>query len=243
MRGALPCAALAASLLASASPAGAAETEGGLFTAIFAGTHIGSDNPVPVHGIVPGALLEVTGTAGRGALRLEGIPEVSAAGSGTGPFGRSKASLQLLNTYATYQVDPARLVRIGVGTQLINLTNANGGNGDVNQARILAPLMHADATLPLPGDRAIELGINVVPNIRTDLHVFRSTGQAALDKPEGGAEEDVSLDVRWRRGPLVYRAGLRGIDYSTRNTRTGEEVDRNTGGGVTFDVRYAFGRR
>jgi hypothetical protein len=36
--------------------------------------------------------------------------------------------------------------------------------------------------------------------------------------------------------------GFRGLSYHTRNTITDELVDRNTGGGVTFEARFLFGK-
>jgi len=89
----------------------------------------------------------------------------------------------------------------------------------------------------------IDLDLKVDPNLRGNLHVFNEAGQAQADKPEAGAEFDYAVQYGWQRRNVVYRVGARALSYHTRNTSMGELVDRNVGGGVTFDVRYVFGRR
>ncbi len=218
-----------------------AETDVGVFTAIVAGSHVGSENPIPLGGLVPGAALEVVQHAGRVALGFEGIPTVGAQAGTSGPYGRSSASLSLLNATATVDLDPRRRFRAGAGFQLINLANRNGRNGDRNTVRITSPIYTAGTTVPLRRG-GIDIDLNVDPNLRGVLHIFPIDGTTP-EKPETGAEIDYRAAYRWTRGDLTYRAGLRGLSYHTRDTQTGELVDRNVGGGVTFDVRLALGSR
>ena len=110
------------------------QTDVGALAALVVGTHVGSDNPVPVSGVVPGAVLEVTQHFDRLRLHLEGIPTVGATGSNTGPFGHSSASLALLNSTLMVDVDPQRRFRLGGGVQIIDLTSTNGSNGDVSKS-------------------------------------------------------------------------------------------------------------
>jgi hypothetical protein len=236
--------ALATFVAFGATPAGAADTQTdvGLFTAIVAGTHVGSDNPVPVSGVVPGAALEVTQHFDRVRLHLEGIPTVAASGTGSGPFGASSASLDLLNTTVLVDLDRQARFRIGAGYQLINLTNKNGNNGDRNDVRIASPIYAAGSTLPLPKDHFIELNLMVDPNLRGDLLVFNYLGMAHTNKPEQGAEVDYAAAYGWRRKRTEFLIGARALSYHTRNTMLGELVDRNVGGGATFEVRFLTGK-
>ncbi len=218
------------------------QTDVGLFTAVVAGTHVGSDNPVPVSGVVPGAAIEVTQHLDRLRIHLEGIPTVSANGTNSGPFGRSSASLDLLNSTIMADLDPHGRYRLGGGYQLVNLTNTNGSNGDRNKVRISSPIYAAGATLPLPSDHFVELNLMVDPNLRGTLLVYNYLGEARPNKPEQGAEVDYSGAYGWRRHNVEYLVGFRGLSYHTRNTITDELVDRNTGGGVTFEARFLFGK-
>jgi hypothetical protein len=231
--------------LVAAAPALAdsnTQTDVGLFTAVLAGTHVGSDNPVPVSGVVPGAAIEVTQHLDFLRIHLEGIPTVSANGTNSGPFGRSSASLDLLNSTIMADIDPHGRYRLGGGYQLVNLTNTNGSNGDRNKVRISSPIYAAGATLPLPSDHFVELNLMVDPNLRGTLLVFNYLGQAHTNKPEQGAEVDYSGAYGWRHRNVEYLLGFRGLSYHTRNTITDELVDRNTGGGVTFEARFLFGK-
>jgi hypothetical protein len=218
-------------------------TEAGIFAAIVTGSHVGSENPVPVSGVVPGAALEAEERVNRLRIRLEGIPTVGASGSSAGPYGHSSATLSLLNTLVEYDLDERHRFRAGTGFQLVDLANFNGNNGDRNQARIVSYTLAGGATLPLARGHFIDLDLKVDPNLRGNLHVFNEAGQAQADKPEAGAEFDYAVQYGWQRRNVVYRVGARALSYHTRNTSMGELVDRNVGGGVTFDVRYVFGRR
>jgi hypothetical protein len=217
-------------------------TDVGIFTAIVAGQHVGSDNPVPVNGVVPGAALEVEQRVDRFRLHLEGIPNVAASGSNSGPFGHSSASLDLVNAVAYADVDANRRVSLGTGVQLVNLSNKNGTNGDVNAVRITSPIYALAARFPTGPKRGFETTLMIDPNLRGVLDIYDYLGNAKTNKPEAGAEIDYAADYAIERGHFVYRFGVRGLSYHTRNTDNGELVDRNVGGGVTFDVRYRFGR-
>ena len=232
---------------AEGSPFG---TDVGLLTALVAGSHVGSDNPVPVSGVIPGALLEFTQHADRVRLHLEGIPTIAATGTNQGPFGHSSASLDLFNGTLMIDVDGARRLRVGGGVQIVNLANKNGTNGDRNDVRIASPIYAAGATLPLPKGRFVDLNLMVDPTLRGTLLVYNYRGQAQRtntgavqgNRPEAGAEVDYAAAYGWRRGNVVYLLGGRGLSYHTRNTNNGELVDRNVGGGATFEVRFLTGR-
>lgn len=225
-------------------------TDVGALAALLVGTHVGSENPVPVSGIVPGALLELTQHVDRVRLHFEGIPTVAATGANQGPFGHSSASLDLLNTTVLVDVDPQHRLRIGGGFQLVNLTSKNGSNGDVNRVRIVSPIYAAGATLPLPNQHFVELNLMIDPNLKGTLLVYNYLGQARTtnngtvspNKPEAGAEVDYSAAYGWRRHNIEYLLGARGLSYHTRNTVLGNLVDRNVGGGATFEVRFLLGR-
>jgi hypothetical protein len=243
MRRALTVVALGATLLPAPAFADVkTQTDVGLFAAVVAGTHVGSDNPVPVNGIVPGAALEVTQHVERFRLHLEGIPTVSANGTNSGPFGHSTASLSLLNTTIMADIDPHARFRLGAGYQFVNLTNTNGSNGDRNAVRIASPIYAAGATLPLPSDHFVELNFMVDPNLRGTLLIYNDLGEARPNKPEQGAEVDYSGAYGWRRRNIEYLFGFRGLSYHTRNTMSGELVDRNVGGGVTAEARFLLGK-
>ncbi len=218
-------------------------TDVGVFAAIVAGQHVGSDNPIPVSGVVPGAALEVEQRIDRLRVHLEGIPTVGASGSNDGAFGHSSATLDLLNAVASYDVDANRRVSAGAGYQLINLSNTNGNNGDVNQVRIGSPIYALALRFPTDATHGFETNLMVDPNLRGVLNVFSYQDVAQVPKPEQGAEIDYAADYRWERGRFVYRVGIRGLSYHTRNLDTGELVDRNVGGGISFDARYHFGAK
>jgi hypothetical protein len=226
------------------------QTDLGVLTAIVAGSHVGSENPVPVSGVVPGALLEITQHVDRVRLHLEGLPTIAVTGSNNGAFGHSSASLSLLNSTIMVDIDPKRRFRLGGGFQLVNLTNKNGSNGDVNRVRIASPIFAAGATLPLPKGHFVEMNVNVDPNLRGILLVYNYLGQAqtnnfglpTANKPEIGAEVDYAAAYGWRHHDVEYLLGFRGLSYHTRDASIGDLVDRNVGGGVTFEVRFLLGK-
>jgi hypothetical protein len=211
--------------------------------AVLTGTHVGEDNPTPVSGVVPGALLEATQHWDRLRVHLEGFPEVSARASSAGSFGTSSATLGLLNSTVLYDFDRNRRFRAGFGFQLVDLRSFNANNGDVDEARVTSPIYAAGATLPFARGRFLELNLMVDPNIRGILHVFPANLPEQPHEPEAGAEVDYSAAYGWRRGATTYLLGARGLSYHTRNAIGGELVDRNVGGGVTFEVRRALGRK
>jgi hypothetical protein len=228
---------------ACAAPAAADDTtEVGIFTAVATGTHVGAENPQPVSGIIPAAAIELTQHFNAVRLHLEGIPTVTAVGNNNGPFGNSSATLDVLNTTVMVDLDPHHRYRVGAGMQLINLSNFNGNNGDTNYARATAAIYAAGATLPLPNEHFVELNLMVDPNVRANLIAFTIAGASEPVKPEQGAEVDYAAAYGWKRNRLEYLVGLRGLSYHTRNTNDGSLVDRNVGGGVTFEVRYLIGR-
>src|SRR6202790_711452 len=126
-----------------------AETDVGVLGAIVAGSHVGQDNPTPVSGVVPGALLEFTQRWQGFRVHLEGVPQISVAGTNSGAaFGRSTASLSILNATALVDLDPHHRIRAGAGFQLINLRTFNGNNGDTNYARATPARYKPAPTLP-----------------------------------------------------------------------------------------------
>jgi hypothetical protein len=226
------------------------QTDVGALVAVGAGTHVGSENPVPVSGIAGGALLEVTQHFDRVRLHLEGIPTIGVTGSNSGPFGHSSASLDLLNSTVMVDVDSQHRLRLGGGFQLINLTSTNGSNGDVNKVRIVTPIYAAGATLPMARNHFVELNLMVDPNLKGTLLVYNYLGQAHTNdlgqnvgnKPEAGAEVDYSAAYGLRRGNFEILLGARGLSYHTRNTIDGELVDRNIGGVATLEARWLLGK-
>ncbi len=238
------CALAGASFVAANCAAACAEpasTQLGVLTAVIAGSHVGFDNPQTTHGVVPGAALEATHRVRRLRIHLEGIPTVAARGSTAGAFGRSSASLDLLNATLTYGVGPAQRVRVGGGFQVVNLTNANGRNGDRNAVRITSPIYAAGATLPLRRDRFVEASVMIDPNVRGILRVAQATGAPRRPEPEVGAEVDYAAALGWCRGAVTYLVGARGLSYHTRDAERGNLIDRNVGAGATFEVRVALG--
>ncbi len=238
MKRAVLTASLALELAASGTARADTSTDVGLFTAVVGGTHVGFGNPVPTSGVVPGAALEVTERVDRVRLHLEGIPTVAASGSGSGPFGRSSASLTLVNATALVDLDARHVVRVGAGYQLIDLTNKNGNNGDRNDVRIASPIYAVAADVPLRRNRFIESQVLLEPNLRGPLLVFGYTGVSRPSEPEVGAEVDYAAAYGWNTRRFSYLAGVRGLSYHTRNASSSALVDRNTGIGVTFEARY-----
>jgi len=229
-------------VLVLSATAAKAETDVGILGAVFTGTHVGQDNPNPVSGVVPGALLEVTQRWQGFRIHLEGIPQVGASGNNGAPFGHSTASLSILNAMALVDLDPRHRIRAGAGFQLINLRNFNGNNGDTNYARATSPRYELAATLPAPRDRFFEFSFAVLPNVRANLGAHDINNQPEPDKPEYGAEVDYAAGYGWRGGATTYVLGVRGLSYHTRNLNTGQLVDRNVGGGVTFEARFPIAR-
>jgi len=218
-------------------------TEVGVFTAVAAGTHVGQDNPQAVNGVVPVAAIEFRQHVNNVWLQVEGIPfPVTVGGTNNGAFGSSSARLSLLNGTLMVDLDPHRRYHLGIGMQLVNLSNFNGSNGDTNFARETTPIYRAGATLPLPNKHFVELNLMIDPNVRANLIAFTNAGVPEPTKPEQGAEVDYSAAYGWQRGMIQYLIGLRGLSYHTRNNSTpGQLVDSNVGGGATFEVRFLFG--
>lgn len=237
--------AAAFALTASVSAAAGADgidthTDVGLLGAVVTGTHVGSENPNPVSGVVPGALLELTQHVDRFRLHLEGLPQISAKSSTTGAYGSSSASLSLLNATALVDLGAARCFRAGFGFQIVNVTNFNGANANINDSRVTSPIYALGATLPAPHGHFFELNLMVDPNLRGVVDVFHNGATSEPNKPEAGAEVDYSAAYGWTRGKVTYLAGARGLSYHTRDLNTDALVDRNVGGGVTFEVRFAL---
>ena len=201
-------------------------TDVGIFAAVVAGQHVGSDNPVPVSGVVPGAALEFEQRVDRIRLHLEGIPTVGASGSNRGAFGHSSATLDLLNSVASYDLDANRRVSVGLGYQLVNLANTNGDNGDVNQVRIGSPIYDLTLRFPLAAKRGFETHVMIDPNLRGVLNVFTYQDVARTPKPERGAEIDYAADYRWERGPLHLPRGTARIELS--HAQSGERGTRRS---------------
>jgi hypothetical protein len=234
---------IAAVLLCSCAVPAIADTrtEVGIFTAVAGGTHVGADNP-PVSGLFPIAALDVRQHVNGVWLQFEGIPPITVSGANNGAFGSSSAHLSVVNGTVNVDLDRHRRYHLGAGFQLVNLSNFNGENGDRNYARETTPIYRVGATLPLPHLQFVELNLMVDPNVRATLYAVTNTGVPEPTKPEQGAEVDYSAAYGWRRGMIEYLVGLRGLSYHTRNNdRPGELVDRNVGGGVTFEARFLFG--
>jgi hypothetical protein len=229
-------------LCAVRAPA-AAETDLGVLAALLAGTHFGSDNPGPVSGFVPGALLEASQIWPRARIHLEGFPQIGATAPSTGVAGTSSATLSLLNAEAQVDLDKRHRFRLGAGFQVVNLSNFNGNNGDRNYARVTSPLFTAVADLPAGRERSVEMTLTGAPNVRGILHVFAAAGTSRTPKPEQGGEVDYSAAYAWHFPGATYLLGFRGLSYHTRNTDNGELVDSNVGAGVTFEARFRFGRK
>ena len=227
---------------AVAAPA-CAETDVGAVAAVLAGTHVGADNPQPVSGVVPGALLEASQIWPRWRIRLEGFPQIALSAPSAGSLGTSNAALSLLNAEVQVDLDPRHRFRVGAGYQLVNLSNFNGNNGDRDQSRITSPLFTAVADLPAGTSRSVEITLTGAPNVRGILHIFAADGMSRTAKPEAGAEIDYGAAYAWHFPGATYLLGFRGLSYHTRNTDNGELVDSNVGAGLTFEARFRFGRR
>ena len=218
------------------------ETDIGALAAAAYGQHVGAGNPTPVNGVAPAALLEVTQYINNLQLHVEGIPTITATGVGAaGPFGRSSATISLLDTLLMVNVDPNRRFRLGGGVQFINLRNFNGNDGSTNSAHLANVIYAAGSTLPLPNHHFIELTTYVLPNVRTNLAVFNAAGVAQPNEPEQGAEIYYNAAYGWTRGRSTMLLGIAGLNYHTRNTNDGSLVDRNVGGALTFEYRYRLG--
>ncbi len=232
---------LAAALTLGCAGVARAETDVGLFAGALAGVHEGADNP-SLSGLGAGALLEITQHWNGGRLHLEGIPRVTASGSGTAAFGRSTVALSILNATVSQDLDRHGRVRAGVGFQLINISNYNGNNGDRNYARVTSPRFEIAAKLPTAHNRFVGATLAVMPNVRGVLHAVDVTNTPEIDRPERGAEVDYALTYGWEGPRVTYVAGIRGLSYHTRNVITGGLVDRNVGGGLTFEAQFHLGR-
>ncbi len=244
LRAAAASIALAAmTILGAVREPAAAETDIGVLAALLAGTHVGSDNPAPVSGFIPGALLEASQIWPRARIHLEGFPQIGAAASSAGVAGTSSAALSLLSAEAQVDLDQRHRFRLGAGFQVINLSNFNGNNGDRNYARVTSPLFTAIADLPAGRGRSVEMSLTGAPNVRGSLLVFAADGTSRPPKPEQGGEVDYSVAYAWHFPGATYLLGFRGLSYHTRNTDSGELVDSNVGAGLTFEARFRFGRR
>ncbi|MGA3038513.1 MAG: hypothetical protein ABSE64_13625 [Vulcanimicrobiaceae bacterium] len=218
------------------------ETDIGALAAVAYGQHVGAGNPTPVNGVAPAALIEATQYINNIELHVEGVPSITATGVGaSGPFGRSSATISLLDALLMVNVDPSRRFRLGVGSQWINLRNFNGNDGSTNNAHLTNIIYAAGSTLPLPSHHFIELTTYVLPNVRTNLSVFDAAGVAQPTEPEQGAEIYYTASYGWTHARTTMLLGVAGLNYHTRNTNNGSLVDRNVGGAVTFEYRYRLG--
>jgi len=218
------------------------ETDVGALAAVAYGQHVGAGNPTPVNGIAPAALIEATQYINNIQLHVEGIPSITATGVGSGgPFGRSSATISLVDALLMVNVDPSRRFRLGAGTQFINLHNFNGNDGSTNSAHLANVIYAAGSTLPLSNHHFVELTTYVLPNVRTNLAVFNAGGAPQPTEPEQGAEIYYNAAYGWTRGRSTMLLGFAGLSYHTRNTNNGSLVDRNVGGALTFEYRYRFG--
>lgn len=228
--------------LATAPALADSETDIGAMGALAYGQHVGAGNPTPVNGVAPAALIEATQYINNIELHVEGIPTITASGVGaSGPFGRSSATISLLDALLMVNVDRARTFRVGVGEQWIGLRNFNGNDGSTNSTHLANVIYAAGSTLPLWNHHFIELTTYVLPNVRANLSIFNAAGVAQPTEPEQGAEVYYSAAYGWTHGRSTMLLGLVGLNYHTRNTNDNSLVDRNVGGGVTFEYRYRLG--
>lgn len=229
-------------ILAGAPAFADSETDIGAMAALAYGQHVGAGNPTPVNGIAPAALIEATQYVNNIQLHVEGVPAITASGVGAGgPFGRSSATISLLDTLLMVNVDPNRRFRLGGGVQWIGLRNFNGNDGSTNATHLANVIYAAGSTLPLANHHFVELTTYVLPNVRANLSVFNNLGVAQPTEPEQGSEVYYSAAYGWTRGRSTMLLGLAGLNYHTRNTNDGSLVDRNVGGAVTFEYRYRLG--
>jgi hypothetical protein len=218
-------------------------TDVGALAGIGYGRHVGADNPVPVNGWAPGGFVELTHYAGRLRFHVDGIPTITATGTNRGPFGRSSATLSLID--AVVMVDTGRnsRFRLGTGVQVINLANDNGNTGVRNAVHVASQVYAAGSTMPLGRHRFIEATVCAAPNLRANLLLFSDAGVAQPIRPEQGAEVYYGAAYGWTHGNATYLIGFAALSYHTRDTRNGGLLDRNAGGGVTFEYRYRVGAR
>lgn len=218
-----------------------AETSGeiGAFVGALAGLHRGSLAGSEIHGLAPGLALEATMRLHTLSLHLEGIPTLTATAGSRGPYGSTQASLALLNTTLVSDIGRERRVHLGFGFQVVNLTNRNGVTGETDAVRVTSPIYTAGLSLPI-NHGFLDLDIAGDPNVRGILHTTVNGKNQPV--PEQGAEVDYLTSYRWTHGRTIYRAGIRGLSYHTRNTDIGSLVDKNIGLGLTFDARLRLGR-
>ena len=229
-------------VLATAPAFADSETDIGAMAAIAYGQHVGAGNPTPVNGVAPAALIEATQYINKLQLHVEGIPTITATGVGSsGPFGRSSATISLLDAVLMMNVDKSRIFRFGIGEQWIGLRNFNGNDGSTNSAHLANVIYAAGSTLPLSNHHFVELTTYALPNVRTNLAVFNAGGAPQPTEPEQGAEMYYNAAYGWTRGRSTMLLGFAGLSYHTRNTNNGSLVDRNVGGALTFEYRYRFG--
>ena len=218
-----------------------AETSGeiGAFVGALAGLHRGSLAGSEIHGVAPGLALEAIVRSNTLSLHLEGIPTLTATAGNRGPYGTTQASLALLNTTLISDIGRTRRVHLGFGFQVVDLTNRNGVTGETDAVRVTSPIYTAG--LSFPTDHGFfDLDIADDPNVRGILHATVAGTNKPV--PEQGAEVDYVAAYRWTHGRAIYRAGIRGLSYHTRNTNIGSLVDKNVGLGLTFDARLRLGR-
>jgi len=223
-------------MLVPSRPVAAGEVDVGGQALAITGTHTGLFGDT-LHGLVPGALVEVEARAGRAGIRLETLPvAVTVPAGGRGSFGASNIGLALFNGEFTGDLIRGGALRVGLGGQIVDLRNYDGTNGERESARASGVSYVVGSDVPVGRGRAIYARLSLIPNVRARLLRFLDGGVALAPVSEVGAETDASLGYEWTSPSVRYRAGFRGLNYSTRDAARGSLVDRNVGGGVFINV-------
>jgi len=217
-------------MLVTSCPVAAGEVDVGGQALAITGTHTGLFGDT-LHGVVPGALVEVEAHAGLAGIRLETLPvAITVPAGGRGRYGASNIGLALFNGELTGDVIRGGALRVGIGGQIVDLRNYDGTNGERESARASGVSFIVVSDVPVGRGRAIYARLSLIPNVRAQLLRFPVGNVAALAPvSEVGAETDASLGYEWTSPSVRYRAGFRGLNYSTRDAARGSLVDRNVG--------------
>jgi hypothetical protein len=233
---------IAALLLCGASPA-FADTTFGIQGLVLSGSHATSVDAYS--GTGEGALLELQQRWPGVQLRFEGIPNVATATVDTKDEGPIRATIGVFSGSALVRLDPHARFWIGAGDEVLSQETPQTPVPEValvDASRLCGTRFDFATHLPAGDRRFIETDVAVIPSLHGTVQqwaTFDDGFSVHGHGDENATMTDVSAELGFRRGAMEYLYGVRSINFDA-NFTNGHEADRNTGIGVTAELRVTL---
>lgn len=243
------CAALLMTAALPAFPAIADAPSIGLTLDVANGVH---EEPTGVAKVpvVPAPLIDLRIPFDRFELRAETLPPLGPIGYGDSSVALRTTRLNYAAAMVYYAASPR--TRVGAGVSLFNQVSQYaevldfGNVSETDTSRVGGLRLGIEQTLYQAGRTSVFAGIEASAAMHAPLHgdatiVSGGTFHESATRPETAALVDVQLraEQKYRRTTWTY--GVRSVNYTARDDRTGDLTDRNRLFMVFTGLRWALG--